>query len=317
MARTAIAAVMLGLFCFSCAATRQDSGAKAVEALDPEFSKVVAADAALTQIPGEFQFTEGPVWIDSAGAVGCLLFSDIPADRIYRWQEGDTACTVWREPSGNSNGLILEGGGCLLACEHGNRRVSLTGPDGEVRSLCESYRGKKLNSPNDAVVGPDSSVWFTDPPYGLEGRPQEQDGNYVFRLKPGQSEPQVMVDNFDMPNGIVFSPDRKTLYIADSGEPHNIRSFSLEGDSLRESGGVFALVSPGAPDGMCVDREGRVYAACGDGVQVLGPAGKLLGKILTPLVPTNCTFGGPGFDQLFITAREKVYMIQLRVTGLR
>ncbi len=315
MRRAFLAAGLVLLACAAQPKTQQSQAA--VQSLDPEFASVVAPDAALMEVPGDFQFTEGPVWIGPAGAEGYLLFSDIPANRIYRWQPGADSCTVWREPSGNSNGLILDNSGCLLACEHGNRRVSLTGADGQVRPLCDSYLGKKLNSPNDAVVGPDSSVWFTDPPYGLEGKPQEQAGNYVFRLKPGQSEPQVMVDSFDMPNGIVFSPDRKTLYIADSGQPHNIRSFSLEGDSLRENSSVFALVSPGAPDGMCVDREGRVYAACGDGVQVFSPAGKLLGKILTPLMPTNCTFGGAGFDQLYITAREKVYWIQLKVNGLR
>lgn len=289
--------------------------AKAVEIIDPQFADVVSPDAVLTELAGECQFTEGPVWIDSDGAEGYLLFSDIPADRIYRWSKG-VPIKVWREPSGNSNGLLQDSGGQLLACEHGNRRVSVTKADGTVAILCDSFRGKKLNSPNDAAVGPDGSIWFTDPSYGLDGRPQEQAGQYVFRLKPGRKEPQLMVDNFDMPNGIVFSPDKKTLYIADSGKPHHIRSFSVAGDSLRENG-VFAVISPGGPDGIRVDRAGRLYAACGDGVQVFSPAGKLLGKILTPVTPANCAFGGDQNRSLFITARQKAYVMQLKTPGLR
>jgi gluconolactonase len=302
--------------CFSAASCQQTGQAvNAVEIIDPQFADVASPDAILTEIAGDCQFTEGPVWIDSAGAQGYLLFSDIPADRIYRWSKG-APITVWREPSGNSNGLLQDSGGQLLACEHGNRRVSVTKADGKVEVLCDSFRGKKLNSPNDASVGRDGSIWFTDPSYGLEGRAQEQAGQYVFRMLPGRKEPQLMVDNFDMPNGIVFSPDKKMLYIADSGEPHHIRSFSVTGDSLRENG-VFAVISPGGPDGIRVDKDGRLYAACGDGVQVFSPAGKLLGKILTPVTPTNCAFGGDQDRSLFITARQKAYVIQLKTSGLR
>lgn len=308
------AAFILAVFPAACG-QQAGQAAKAVEVIDPQFAGVASPDAVLKEITGECQFTEGPVWIDSAGAEGYLLFSDIPASRIYRWSEG-APLTVWRETSGNSNGLLQDGAGQLLACEHGNRRVSVTKADGTVEVLCDSFQGKKLNSPNDAAVGPDGSIWFTDPSYGLEGRPQEQAGQYVFCLRPGLKEPQLMVDNFDMPNGIVFSPDKKTLYIADSGEPHHIRSFSVTGDSLRENG-VFAVISPGGPDGIRVDQAGRLYAACGDGVQVFSPEGKLLGKILTPVAPANCAFGGDRNMSLFITARQKAYVIQLLTPGLR
>lgn len=285
-----------------------------IQALDPEFSQVVSPDALLDEIASGHQFTEGPVWVDSAQAGGYLLFSDIPADRIYRWRNG-VPNIVWREPSGKSNGLILDAGGQLVACEHWNRRVTLTRKDGEVVTLCDSYRGKKLNSPNDAAVGGDGSIWFTDPPYGLEKRERELDRDYVFRLGPGENEPRAMIDDFDRPNGLVFSPDKKILYVADSGKPHHIRSFRIEGDSLSEIG-VFAVVTPGAPDGMCVDSEGRLYTTAGDGVHVYNSGGKLIGKILTPQTPANCCFGGGRRHTLFITARTSVYKIRLEVQGL-
>ena len=284
-----------------------------IQALKPEFSAVVSEDAELVEIASGLQFTEGPVWVQS-GESGYLLFSDIPADKIYRWAPGE-ALSVWRTPSGNSNGLLLDSQGRLLACEHGGRRVSLAIDSAEAVTLCDSYKGGRLNSPNDVALGADGSLWFTDPPYGLGDQKPDQPANFVFRLAPGAKEPTVVVEDFNRPNGIVFSPDKKVLYISDSGRPHHIRSFRVAGETLEEIG-VFAVISPGGPDGMCVDTQGRLYSSAGDGVHVFSPDGTLLGKIITQKMPTNCCFGGKEWKTLYITARPDVYAVKLKVKGL-
>ena len=291
----------------------QGAFSQTVQALKPEFSAVAGEDATLLTVAAGLQFTEGPVWIPDPEN-GYLLFSDIPADIIYRWAPGDSL-SVFRTPSGNSNGLLLDSRGRLLACEHGGRRVSLTLDSGEVVTLCDSFKGGRLSSPNDVALGADGSLWFTDPPYGLREQKPDQPANYVFRLAPGAKEPTAVVENFNRPNGIVFSPDKKVLYISDSGRPHHIRSFRIKGESLEEVG-VFAIISPGGPDGMCVDSMGRLYSTAGDGVHVFSPDGLLIGKILTPQVPTNCCFGGKDWSTLYITARPDVYAVKLKVRGL-
>lgn len=291
------------------------SGAAVVKSEDPSFAEMVSEGAALDTVATGLQFTEGPVWIEGrvGGAPGYLLFSDIPADIIYRWSSAD-GLSVWRTPSGKSNGLLLDSQGRLLTCEHGNRRVSLVFSADSAITLCESYGGKKLNSPNDVALDSDGSLWFTDPPYGLEGREQEQPAQYVFHMPASGGEPEVVVEDFHRPNGIVFSPDKKVLYISDSGLGH-VRSFRVVEDRLEERD-LFAKISPGGPDGMCVDVMGRLYVTAGDGVQVFGPGGKLLGRILTPHQPTNCCFGGDDWKTLYITARPDVYAVDLLVRGL-
>jgi len=293
----------------------QISLAAAVEKIKPEFAAVAEDSAALQVVASGLQFTEGPVWIGSReGRPGYLLFSDIPANTIYRWAPGEEL-SVWRKPSGNSNGLLLDSQGRLLACEHGGRRVSLSVSKDSAVTLCDHYKGLRLSSPNDIALSSDGSLWFTDPPYGLVNEKPEQPANYVYRLAPGKSEPSAVVGDFNMPNGIVFSPDKKLLYISDSGKPHHIRKFKVAGDSL-VSAGIFAVISPGGPDGMCIDTRGRLFTSAGDGIQVFSPEGVLIGKILTQEQPTNCCFGGDDWQTLFITARSAVYAIHLKVQGL-
>ena len=289
--------------------------AAAVKSEDPSFAEVIGEDAVLETVAAGLQFTEGPVWIEgrAGGAPGYLLFSDIPADIIYRWSAAG-GLSVWRQPSGKSNGLLLDSKGRLLACEHGNRRVSLVlAPDSTI-TLCDSYGGGKLNSPNDIALDTDGSLWFTDPPYGLEGREQEQGAQNVFHMQSDGGEVQVVAGDFHRPNGIVFSPSKNVLYISDSGLGH-VRSFRVADGELEEIG-MFAEIAPGGPDGMCVDVMGRVYVTAGDGVQVFSPQGELLGRILTPHQPTNCCFGGPEWKTLYITARPDVYAVKLLVRGL-
>lgn len=259
-----------------------------------------------------FQFTEGPVWLPD----GYLLFSDIPADRIYKWvPDGDV--TVWREPSGNSNGLTLDRQGRLIACEHGNRRVSRMMADGTVDALVDRYHDNRLNSPNDVVVKSDGTVYFTDPPYGIEPEEREQPCNGVYRILNGGAL-ELMVDDFDRPNGLAFSPDESILYIADSPRRH-VRAFDVLPDGSLTNSRVFADMDhpqPGSPDGMKVDEEGHLYVAGATGVWVFEPDGAHLGVIVTPERPANCAWGDPDRKSLYITARTSLYRIRVKVPGL-
>lgn len=290
------------------------SPAKDFEVLDESFRQILRPDSAVRQICKGLKFTEGPVWLKSKA---CLLFSDIPADTIYRWSDAD-GMKVFRRPSHNANGNTLDLQGRLITCEHGSRTLTRTETGGKVNTLAATYKGGKLNSPNDVAVKSDGTIWFTDPPYGLGRKKKEQKANYVFRLDKGAAEPVAVVTNMDRPNGLCFSPDEKLLYIADSGrQTHHIRRFRvLSGNRLGE-GKVFITIRPGGPDGIRVDVAGRLYSTAGDGVQVFDPKGKLIGKIRTPKTAANCCFGGPGMKTLYITARDAVHAVRLAVAGRR
>jgi len=291
---------------------KNESPKAAVEVIDESFKAVVAPDAPLRQIAGPLKFTEGPVWMDEAK---CLLFSDIPADTIYKWSEAE-GLKVFRQPSHNANGNTTDPQGRLVTCEHGSRTVTRTEKDGKVITIASTYKGKRLNSPNDVVVKKDGSVWFTDPPYGVKPAEVEQDKNYVFRADAGATEPAPVANDFTRPNGLCFSPDEKFLYIANSDrEVHNVRRFTVKGDNTLEGGEVFVTISPGGPDGIRCDRQGRLWSTAGDGVHVFSPEGKLLGKIRTPETPANCCFGGPDYKTLFITARTSVWAVPVLVPG--
>ncbi len=260
------------------------------------------------EIADGLQFTEGPVWLDNGGF---LLFSDIPADTIYRWS-ADRGLEVWRHPSQQANGNTLDLEGRVVTCEHGSRSVTRTESDGRVTTLTSTYRGKKLNSPNDLVVSRDGAIWFTDPPYGIEPQQMEQPASYVFRLDPGAAEPVPVADDFSRPNGLCFSPDEQFLYIADSDpEIHHIRRFHVRPDGSLTSGDVFATIAPGIPDGIRVDAAGRLFSSAADGVHIFAPHGKLLGKLRTPKPASNCAFGGPAHNTLFITAVTSVWAVDL------
>jgi sugar lactone lactonase YvrE len=254
-----------------------------------------------------FQFTEGPAWHPE----GFLIFSNIPANRIVKWTGMDKVET-FREPSGNSNGLIFDAKGRLIACEHGNRRVSRTEPDGKIIALADKYEGKRLNSPNDAVVKSDGSIYFTDPPYGIQPAQQELPFNGVYRISP-DGKLTLLVKDFDRPNGIVLSPDEKTLYVADTAKNH-VRAFDIQPDGTLKGDRVFCDV-PG-PDGMAVDVKGNLYVTS-EGVAVFNAKGKKIGDIKIPERPANCCFGGPNNRTLFVTARTSLYRVTLKVAGLK
>ena len=255
-----------------------------------------------------FQFTEGPVWMPD----GYLLFSDIPADRIFKWSP-DGEPEIWREPSGNSNGLAIDQNGRLIACEHGNRRVSLTESDGTVVTLADRTQDGRLNSPNDVTVKSDGSIYFTDPPYGIKLEQAEPPCNGVYRIFPDGTI-ERLADDFDRPNGLAFSPDESILYIADSPRRH-VRAFDVEPDGTLANSRVFAEMDhpqPGSPDGMKLDSEGHLYVAGATGVWVFEPDGTRLGVVVTPERPSNCAWGDADRKSLYITARTSLYRIRVK-----
>ena len=259
-----------------------------------------------------FQFTEGPVWHPD----GYLLFSDIPANAILKWTP-DGKVETFRKPSGNSNGLTFDANRLFIACEHGNRRVSRTEKDGTVTTLADRHSGKRLNSPNDVVVKSDGSIYFTDPPYGVQEDQRELDFQGVFRLAPDGTL-TLLVDDFDRPNGLAFSPDEKILYIADTNQKH-VRAFNVQPDGTLKNDRVFAELKsdkPGGPDGMKVDTKGNLYVTGPGGTWMFDPTGKHLGTIVTPEGPANCAFGGEDNKTLFITARTSVYSVKVKVAGV-
>jgi gluconolactonase len=270
----------------------------------------IESGAQLQKLSTGLKFTEGPTWSNAEG--GYLIFSDIPASQLFKWTPRG-GHSIYRQPSDNANGNTRDQEDRLITCEHGSRRVTRTGADGEVEILADRFEGKRFNSPNDVVVKSDGSVWFTDPPYGVpKDQQREIDKQGVYRFKDGKVE--MVADDFDMPNGLCFSPDEKNLYIADSGKPHHIRVFDVESDELK-NGKIFCVIDKGVPDGIRCDERGNVWSSAGDGVQVFLPDGKLVGKILVPEVPANLCFGGSDGKSLFMTARHSLYSIKVSVAG--
>jgi gluconolactonase len=278
-----------------------------------EFAQVVATNATVTKLAGGMRFIEGPVWLARDG--GVLVFSDIPANELKQWTVADGLKT-FRTPSGNANGNTRDRQGRLITCEHSNRRVTRTETNGTVTVLAERFEGKRLNSPNDAVVAADGVIWFTDPDYGLGRNLRDYEGCWVFRLDPASNDLRAVAKDFDKPNGIALSPDGKRLYIGDSGKPSHIRTFDVHPNGSLANDRVFARITPGVPDGIRCDADGRVWSSAGDGVQVYAPDGRLLGRILVPEPPANLCFGSADGRTLFITARTSLYSVPVRVRGL-
>jgi gluconolactonase len=299
----------------------QESGSEVVV---PRLADLVAHDALVVKLAGGMKFTEGPVWIPDQGL---LVFSDIPSEKLMQWSE-EGGLKVFRE-SPNPNGNLLDREGRLLTCRHGARDIVRTEVDGELTVLCESFEGKRFNSPNDVAVRSDGTLWFTDPPWGLprqrEGR--EQPGHWVYRLDPKTKQVTVLVKDLCMPNGIAFSPDERYLYVADTGGhgshpdaklhdlPATVTAYEVMKDGTLNPEPVWKTET--RCDGMCVDVKGHVYTTSREGVTVLSPDGEIIGTIPTPEAPANCCFGGADFKTLFITARTSLYSVQLVTAGTR
>lgn len=289
------------------------------EAFEPTFNTYVLGNAPVKQIATGFDWVEGPVWF---GDADCLLFSDIPNNRILRWN-AETGISTYRAPSNFANGHTRDRQGRLVSCEHLTRRVTRTEHDGTITVIADSYMGKRLNSPNDLVVKSDGSIWFSDPHYGIrqdyEGQHAEQElPCNVYRVDPS-GEISVVADDFNCPNGLAFSPDESRIYIADTGrmygdDPTHIRAFDVADGSLN-GGDVLHVISPGVADGFRCDIDGNIWSSAADGVHCISPEGVLLGKILIPELVSNVCFGGRHGHRLFITATTSVYAISLNRRG--
>jgi gluconolactonase len=251
------------------------------------------------------------LWLASRGV---LMFSDIPADTINQLQPPATI-TVFRRPTGRSNGLGLDPQGRLIASEGDNRRVSRTLADGTVVAVADRWQGKRLNSPNDNVTRSDGTVYFTDPPYGLPaGQARELDFQGVFRVDPSGTL-HLESREFNRPNGVALSPDEKTLYVDDTADGL-VRRFPVRPDGSLGASTIFVPSTGGGGDGMAVDDAGNVYVATDGGVKVYRPSGAPWGTIRLPEVPSNCTFGGADRKTLYITAKTSLYRVALRIPGL-
>ncbi len=295
---------------------------------DNRFGQLYAGHARVERLWTGARWSEGPAWF-AAGRY--LVWSDIPNNRMMRLVEPSHEVSVFRENSNNSNGNTVDFSGRLITCEHLTRRVTMTNHDGRIVVLAAQYQGKRFNSPNDAVVKSDGSVWFTDPAYGIdadyEGDKQDQEigGCYVYRIDPNTIEVTAVVTDMVRPNGLAFSPDEKYLYIADTGKTHvdggpkHIRKFtvSADGKSLSGGEGVFADCREGLFDGFRVDTDGRIWTSAGDGVYVYDNEGTLLGKILIPETVGNLTFGGTKRNRLYICGTTSIYSFFTFATGCK
>jgi len=270
--------------------------------------------AKLEKVAGDFQFIEGPILHPD----GFLLFSDIPANIIYKLTSNQQV-EVFRRPSGKANGNTLDKENRLLTAEHENRRVSRTEKDGKVITLADRYEGKRLNSPNDLVVKSDGSIYFTDPSYGVSKEREELGFYGVYRLAP-DGKLTLLVKDLVLPNGIAFSPDEQKLYVNNS-EAKYIAVYDVKPDGTVTNERLFADLKDasqgGVPDGLKVDLEGNVYSTGPGGVWILSPDGKVLGKISVPETATNVAWGESDRKTLYITANTSLYRIRLKIAGVR
>ena len=296
------------------------------EVIDPRFNECLVGHVRVERLWTGARWAEGPAWF-AAGRY--LVFSDIPNNRMVRYDDTDGSVSTFRHPSNYSNGNTVDRQGRLVSCEHFARRVTRTEHNGSITVIADHYEGKRLNSPNDLVVKSDGSIWFTDPPYGIlidyegERHDPEIGSNNVYRVDGATGKLSVVCNDFDKPNGLAFSLDEKYLYIADTGASHkvggnrHIRRFELSGDgqSIGKSK-VIAECTAGLFDGFRIDRDGRIWTSAGDGVHCYLPDGTLIGKILIPELVANVTFGGPKLNRLFICGTTSLYSAYLAINGI-
>ncbi|HEV8129976.1 MAG TPA: SMP-30/gluconolactonase/LRE family protein [Acidobacteriota bacterium] len=299
--------------------------------IDASIDELISTSARVEKLAGGFTFTEGPIWFRES----FLLFSDIPVNVIYKWSPAD-GVSVYRVRSGydgtdtppgaliGSNGLTMDSQGRLVVCEHGNRRVTRLEQDGSSTVIASHYQGKRLNSPNDAVHKSDGALYFTDPPYGLLLRDQdpakELAFNGVYRILHG--ELQLLCTDLTRPNGLVFSPDERCLYVANSDhERKTWTQFEVKPDGSLGSSEIFYdathVKEAGVPDGMKADQKGNLYCTGPGGIWVFSPQGRHLGTLRLPEIPANCHWGDADGKSLYITARTSLYRIRLQIAGIR
>jgi gluconolactonase len=298
----------------------------AVEVLDERFEKYRINSAAVERLYTGCRWSEGPVWF---GDGRYLLWSDIPNNRILRWDEETGLVSFFRRPSNYANGNTRDRQGRLVTCEHGTRRVTRTEYDGTITVLIDSWEGKRLNSPNDVIVKSDGSVWFSDPPFGIMGHyeghlAEPEIPQYVFRVDGKTGKASVAAEGIAFPNGLCFSPDEKILYVIESrGKPNRkILAFDVDasGTGLTNRR-VLIDAGPGTPDGMRCDVDGNLWCGWGmgtfelDGVMVFAPDGKPIGRIALPERCANLCFGGEKRNRLFMAASRSLYALYVNTQG--
>jgi gluconolactonase len=299
----------------------------AVVTLDPRFDRYRQNNAAIERLWTGARWAEGPVWL---GDGRCLLFSDIPNNRILRWIEDTGEVSVFRSPSNNTNGNTRDRQGRLISCEHDSRRLTRTEYDGTITVLLDRYQGKRLNAPNDVVVHSNGSIWFTDPGYGILSEYEGHVDKFelppnVYRLDPSSGEVTVVAGDFGRPNGLCLSPDEERLYVVDTGQPqgkpHPIRVFDVVDGRRLSNGRMFCDMGAGGSDGIRCDLDGNLWAAAGwggdgyDGVHVFAPDGRLIGKIRLPEACANLCFGGAKRNRLFMAASQSLYALYVNAQG--
>jgi len=298
----------------------------AVTALDPSFAKYRLALAAVERLATGFRWCEGPVWF---GDGRFLLWSDIPNNRIMRWDEETGAASIFRKPSNFANGNTRDRQGRLVTCEHGGRRVSRTEYDGSVTVLMDQFEGKRLNSPNDVVVKSDGSVWFTDPQFGIisdyEGHRSERElAENVYRFDPASGRASVVEGEIAGPNGLAFSPDERRLYLVESrSTPRKIHVYDVTADGTKLANRrVLIDAGPGTPDGFRLDEDGNLWCGWGmgntelDGVMVFSPQGAPIGRIALPERCANLCFGCVKRNRLFMAASQSLYALCVYTRGV-
>jgi gluconolactonase len=286
----------------------------------PHFAALFLANAAVERIASGCKWAEGPAYLADEQ---CLVWSDIPNNRILRWDARSGEVTDYRIPSRFANGHTLDREGRLLSCEHGSRSVTRREPDGTTTVIADRFEGKRLNSPNDLVVAQDSAIWFSDPTYGIdsdyEGHRADSEigASHVYRVSADLQTVSCMCKDFVQPNGLAFNAEETRLYVADTGQTHapngprHIRMFTVGPGYTLRGGAVFAECDVGLFDGLRVDTLGRVWTSAGDGVHCYAPSGALLGKLLLPERSANLVFGGPTGCELFVCATSSVYRVRL------
>jgi gluconolactonase len=291
------------------------------EVVDRRFRRLALPYISVEKLYTGCRWAEGPAWF-AAGRY--LVWSDIPNDRMLRWDETDGSVSVFRQPAMNANGNTVDAMGRLVTCEHRGRCVSRTEFDGKRQVLADRFEGKRFNSPNDVVVKSDGSIWFTDPSYGIDtdyegdAAPSEIGACNVYRIDGENGRVTIVASGFVQPNGLAFSPDESLLYIVDSGfthkmdGPRHVRRFSVSVDGASLAGGEVATTCPvGVYDGLRVDATGNLWLSAGDGVHCHGPDGTMLGKIVIPEPVANVCFGGAKLNRLFICATTSLYAVFL------
>ena len=296
------------------------------ELFDDRFRACQTGDRQLQRLFAEGRWLEGPAYFP-AGRY--LVWSDVPNDRILRWDELSGRTGIFRRDTHYANGNTVDFHGRLVTCEQGARRVTRTEHDGTITVISDRYEGKRLNSPNDVVVHSDGSIWFTDSTYGIDSdyqghlAPSEIGSSYVYRVDPVSGITQVVATDFVQPNGLAFSKDEQLLYIGDTGishvpdGPRDIRVCRVGSNGDLSGGDIFARCTVGAFDGFRLDKAGRIWTSAGDGVHCYHPDGTLLGKIRVPQTVANICFGGPKRNIMYICATTSVYSLMLSVTGNR